>query len=223
MHAPLSLSEFKQLVDVVTSMPRGDRTDHNQLYSEVCACFSASDKSIWNVVISFQAELVIRSLVDSESLSPYFGFSDVLRDCLKLGGTSTRDQHDWARALRIISAHRDSLALMAIGDEYTYKMNPQFVVRGTTAQKLRGLGYDVSVLPGGTLDLSESSLVKLAIDIDVLAKRVGGENLMNSVLHNLATTFNATTGRFQLVRDVSMTASTPEPQIPWGRCIFWRQ
>lgn len=211
-----SLSEFIQLISTTASTSALKRTRYEEVYTEIRGCFSASDAGARDTFRDIQGELVVRNVAYGDPILPYYNVAAVLHDSLRERGTSMGDRSDWARAVRIIMENSQTLTLLSLDEDHARTMNPGAVASGATVRKLSALGYEVNVISDGSLELSATSLEELKIDLDHGAKKLGGRTLMNSVVQNITPTYNQTTRRFQLVRNVSTTLSVPEPQIPWA-------
>ncbi|MES2535957.1 MAG: hypothetical protein V4632_08810 [Pseudomonadota bacterium] len=216
METELAFLTFKQYVDATPIEPARELRSSTEIYEVIKGCFPNANMRLRELTNILRDELVVRHIANDEPLNPYFNIAYVLDDSLREGGSATTQECDWLRAIHIIQANRSRLSLLALEDEHNLKLKAGAVARGKTVKNLRKLGYDPIILHGGKVSLSDSALEKLAADIDRQAKEIGGQVLVNNVFENVKQRYEHTSGRYQLVRQVSTANTAPDPQIPWG-------
>lgn len=155
----------------------------------------------------------------SDPLQPYHDFSWTISDACRdaLGDTAQPEQ--WRMAIELIAAHETVLEKTTMPHESILKVRAQEVEVGRACAILKHHGYALAIDDEARVDMSDAECVKLGQEIDVIARRVGGENVLEAVFHLVDSKrlFDVEQGRWHLTRPGFLFGETAEKaQPPWG-------
>jgi hypothetical protein len=208
--------EFRDRVDaaVMTKQP-ATFTRYQDVHAAVQVCFKgASARARAGDLMRL---LMLRHAADGVEFQPYFGIAQAIADAFNQDSRIDQPADAWARAIPIVVAHTE---ILYTADNLTAeKLQGRAIALGQSYKALKDIGYELDLNDDGSVLINDGHLDKLVADIDGLAKRIGGVNLVNMVLERLASngSYDDELHRFVITRDGRPLGQVPtEPQTPWG-------
>lgn len=184
-----------------------------------------SGAGLYFVVGRLISEIVARHSAYGDSLAPYLWIAEHIRDALRIGATnpgdatpgSKRTHPDWMQAIAYLADHESDSNFAKHSPELIRSVYSRQFALGKAVQDLASAGFVVQIV-GDKVDIPECVRAQLEVEIDLLARSVGGLRILEAACTAIAPTFNPLTEHFQLVRrvDASGNNTTLNAQIPWG-------
>lgn len=212
----IGYQEFRDLVDVAVSAKQpATFTHHQDVHAAVQACFAGA--SARTLARDLMRLLMLRHTADDVDFQPYYGIAQAIAGAFEHDSRVDPPADAWVRAVPIVVAHAE---IVYTADDLAAKMvQGHSVSLGQSYKALKDSGYALTLNEDGCVLIDDGPLGKLIADVDGLAARIGGINLVNRLLERLTANrlYDDELHRFVITRDGRSTGQVPaEPQIPWG-------
>jgi hypothetical protein len=180
--------------------------------------FSKGNQIFRQDLSDLRDQLVLRYIVDSEPLLPYFEvlqcIRDAVRECKFL--KSSEDSQAWEQACLFALAF-NRLNPTVYGFDPVTKLQSQYsrlAAVGRNAVTLRARGVEVSV-HNGILELDKQDLKRLTRELEEILLELGFEDALFQLFGNLQKQYDGEQRRYHLaLRPRSFGLSAP--MVPWG-------
>lgn len=197
----------------------GSRNIEKELTNKLRDLITSEENLDRSKLRQLQEHLLLRYLVDKQTLNPYFRIIEVINDRLENGIyiIDISNEDIWKciiiTAIDIINIRNDKFNLDRVLRTFIEKYNTAYC-----ANFLKNNGYLLKV-SNNKIYIEDNEAKKVEDEIKKLVINLGGINLAKSVFEKIAPFFNNRQQRYNLLRDVTFSQKNKDLlkiQIPYG-------
>lgn len=211
----MKLGSFRALVDNDVTPVENDvgQVDEESILAQIRDCFTAkeSDQALADIREVIK-DLGLRYMCEKWECEPYLSAAEAVQLALRKRGRAETPASDWPKAVALARKHA-AMSMFRQPMDDRWHANVRVSTLSSAIVALRGNGYSIELPVEGGMNVSSSELNRLAHDIHVLAKSLGG-SLATSAARAMKPKWSSFTGRFNLGRPGDTLPQGAVPQIP---------
>lgn len=212
---------FKTICDEFVSEKKLPQIESREGYAKIKAHAGDNISLIQDEFIFLRKKLIFEHVVNNQNLEPYFKYLDVLIDALRSDSVTTDTGEsisvDWVAIISVLAEIKETCSLLN-NTEINKDLYAKYFDFSASCLNLINRGFKI-IEVDKNFYIDENSYEAINLELDRLAKSVGGCNLLYAAFNSISTRYDEFQRRFHVVRILSMGFERPVPAIPWSYII----